>query len=188
VKPRLSISNASHRGYPYLLRVLAIIRSNQVRPADITYLPMAKRFFYLVVIMDWASRVVMSWRLSNPLDSAFCIDAMQEVNRYGCPEIFNPDEGCQFTADVFTDILYSNNIAISMDGQGWWQDNSFIERLWRSVQYEDVYLKPYADAAELRGSLSSYFKFDNEKRWHQNFDRKTPSMVYFDNLHKQGAA
>ena len=189
VKPRLSIPNASHRKYPYLLRGVVIDRSNQVWAADITYIPMAKGFCYLVAVMDWASRMVLSWRLSNTLDSAFCIDALQEaIDRYGCPEIFNTDQGCQFTADAFTDVLRANNIAISMDGKGRWQDNVFIERLWRSVKYEDVYLKSYASASELRAGLSEYFKFYNEMRWHQNFDRMTPAMVYFNHPHRQAAA
>jgi putative transposase len=189
VKPRLSVANTSHRKYPYLLRGLSIKCPNQVWATDITYIPMAKGFCYLVAIMDWASRMVLSWRLSNTLDSAFCIDALQEaIDRYGCPEIFNTDQGCQFTAEAFTDVLRSNNIAISMDGKGRWQDNVFIERLWRSVKYEDVYLKSYASPSELRAGLIDYFKFYNEKRWHQNFDRKTPSMVYYDQPHRQAAA
>lgn len=188
-KPRLSVPNIAHRKYPYLLRGVAITRPNQVWAADITYIPMAKGFCYLVAVMDWASRMVLSWRLSNTLDSAFCIDALQEaIDRYGCPEIFNTDQGCQFTADVFTDVLRSRNIAISMDGKGRWQDNVFIERLWRSVNYEDVYLKSYASASELRAGLTEYFNFYNEMRWHQNFDRMTPAMVYFDRPHRQAAA
>lgn len=189
VKPRLSIANISHRKYPYLLHGLVIDRSNQVWTADITYIPMVKGFCYLVAIMDWASRKVLSWRLSNTLDSDFCVNALQEaIDRYGCPEIFNTDQGCQFTSEVFTDVLRDNNIAISMDGKGRWQDNVFIERLWRSVKYEDVYLKAYASPSELRAGLSAYFKFYNEQRWHHNFDRKTPDMVYFDQPHRQAAA
>jgi putative transposase len=189
VKPRLSIPNISHRKYPYLLRGIVIDRPDQVWTADITYIPMAKGFCYLVAVMDWYSRMVLSWRLSNTLDSAFCIDALQEaIEQYGCPEIFNTDQGCQFTADAFTTVLRANNIAISMDGKGRWQDNVFIERLWRSVKYEDVYLKAYASASELRAGLTDYFKFYNMKRWHQNFDRKTPAMVYFNNPQKQAAA
>ncbi len=189
VKPRLSVANVSHRKYPYLLRGLDITRPNQVWSADITYIPMAKGFCYLVAIMDWASRMALAWRLSNTLDSAFCIDALQEaIDRYGCPEIFNTDQGCQFTAEAFTDVLRTNNIAISMDGKGRWQDNVFIERLWRSVKYEDVYLRSYGSASELRAGLTDYFKFYNEQRWHHNFDRKTPAMVYYDLPYRQAAA
>jgi putative transposase len=188
-KPRLSIANTSHRKYPYLLRGIDITCPNQVWATDITYIPMAKGFCYLVAIMDWASRMVLSWRLSNTLDSAFGIDALQEaIDRYGCPEIFNTDQGCQFTSDAFTSVLRSNNIAISMDGKGRWRDNVFIERLWRSVKYEDVYLKSYASPSELRAGLTDYFKFYNEKRWHQNFDMKTPAMVYYNQPHRQAAA
>ena len=189
VKPKLSWSNPKHAKYPYLLRDLQISRSNHVWCADITYIPMAKGFCYLVAIMDWSSRYVLAWRLSNTLDSAFCVDALEEaLANYGCPEIFNTDQGSQFTADVFTDTLKSNNIAISMDGKGRWMDNVFIERLWRSVKYEDVYLKSYGSMTETKRGLADYFKFYNEKRWHQNFDRKTPSMVYFDSLAQKQAA
>jgi putative transposase len=189
VKPRLSVPDVNHRKYPYLLRDLTITRPNQVWCSDITYIPMAKGFCYLVAVMDWASRMVLSWRLSNTLDSAFCIDALQEaIDRYGRPEIFNTDQGSQFTADAFTKVLQTNHIAISMDGKGRWQDNVFIERLWRSVKYEDVYLNSYASVSELRAGLTDYFKFYNEKRWHQNFDRMTPAMVYFDQPHRQAAA
>ena len=189
VKPKLSWSNPRHAKYPYLLRDIQITRANHVWCADITYIPMAKGFCYLVAIMDWSSRYVLAWRLSNTLDSAFCVDALEEaLANYGCPEIFNTDQGSQFTADVFTDTLKSNNIAISMDGKGRWMDNVFIERLWRSVKYEDVYLKSYASMTEAKRGLSDYFKLYNEKRWHQNFDRKTPSMVYFEKLAQKQAA
>jgi putative transposase len=189
VKPRLSIANICHRKYPYLLRGLAIDRPNHVWTADITYVPMAKGCCYLVVIMDWASRKALSWRLSNTLYSDFCVDALQEaIDQYGCPNIFNTDQGCQFTSEAFTDVLRDNNIAISMDGKGRWQDNVFIERLWRSVKYEDIYLKAYDSLSELRAGLSTYFKFYNELRWHHNFDKKTPDMVYFDKPHRQAAA
>ncbi len=190
VKPKLSRINPIHAKYPYLLRELQISRSNQVWCTDITYLPMARGFCYLVAIMDWHSRMVLAWRLSNTLDSSFCVEALEEaIANYGCPEIFNTDQGSQFTADVFIDTLKSNNIAISMDGKGRWMDNVFIERLWKSVKYEDVYLKAYPSMTEARRGLSDYFKFYNEKRWHQNFDRKTPSMVYFKSqTQKQAAA
>jgi putative transposase len=189
VKPRLSLPHPEHMKYPYLLRGLEINRANQVWTTDITYIPMAKGFCYLVAIMDWASRMVLSWRLSNTMDSAFCVDALEEaIARYGCPEIFNTDQGSQFTAETFTDALKSRSIAISMDGKGRWMDNVFIERLWRSVKYEDIYLKAYNSMAETKKGLAAYFTFYNEKRWHQNFDRKTPAMVYFDSLPQKQAA
>jgi len=189
VKPRLSLPHPEHVKYPYLLRGLEIKRANQVWATDITYIPMAKGFCYLVAIMDWASRMVLSWRLSNTLDSAFCVDALEEaIAKYGCPEIFNTDQGSQFTADTFTYALKSRGIAISMDGKGRWMDNVFIERLWRSVKYEDIYLKAYNSMAETKRGLTAYFTFYNEKRWHQNFDRKTPAMVYFDSLPQKQAA
>ncbi len=189
IKPKLSRSNPIHAKYPYLLRDIQIIKANQVWCADITYIPMARGFCYLVAIMDWHSRMVLAWRLSNTLDSSFCVEAMEEAVRiYGRPEIFNTDQGSQFTAEVFTGTLQANNIAISMDGKGRWMDNVFIERLWKSVKYEDVYLKSYGSMTEARRGLSDYFKFYNEKRWHQNFDRKTPGMVYFDSLAQKRAA
>ncbi len=189
VKPRLSLAHPGHVKYPYLLRGLEITRENHVWSTDITYIPMAKGFCYLVAIMDWASRMVLSWRLSNTLDSSFCVDALEEaIAKYGCPEIFNTDQGSQFTAEAFTDTLRSKNIAISMDGKGRWMDNVFIERLWRSVKYEDIYLKAYGSMAEVKKGLTSYFTFYNEKRWHQNFDRKTPAMVYYSTPQRQAAA
>lgn len=179
-KPRLSKAHPGHRKYPYLLRGLAITRPNQVWAADITYIPMAKGFCYLVAIIDWASRMVLSWRLSNTLDSSFCVEALQEaIAKYGCPEIFNTDQGSQFSSEAFTDILAENGISISMDGKGRWRDNVFIERLWKSIKYEDVYLKAYSSMAEVRKGLTDYFTFYNQKRWHQSLDRKTPAMVYF---------
>jgi putative transposase len=189
VKPRLSAPHPGHGKYPYLLRGLAITQANQVWSADITYIPMARGFCYLVAIMDWASRMVLSWRLSNSLDSAFCVDALEEaITRYGCPDIFNTDQGSQFTAESFTESLRSRNIAISMDGKGRWMDNVFIERLWKSVKYEDIYLKAYGSMAEVKKGLGAYFTFYNERRWHQNFDRKTPAMVYFSTLPQKQAA
>jgi len=189
VKPRLSLAHPEHRTYPYLLRGLEITRANHVWAADITYIPMAKGFCYLVAIMDWTSRMVLSWRLSNTLDSSFCVDALEEaIAKYGCPEIFNTDQGSQFTAEVFTDTLHSRGIAISMDGKGRWMDNVFIERLWKSVKYEDIYLKGYGSMAEVKKGLTAYFTFYNEKRWHQNFDRKTPAMIYSSTLPQRQAA
>lgn len=189
VKPKLSWAHPEHVKYPYLLRGLEITRANHVWCADITYIPMAKGFCYLVAVMDWASRMVLAWRLSNTLDSSFCVDALEEaMAKYGRPEIFNTDQGSQFTAEVFTDTLHSNGITISMDGKRRWMDNVFIERLWKSVKYEDIYLKAYGSLIEAKNGLSQYFKFYNEKRWHQTFDRKTPSMVYFDSLEQEQAA
>jgi len=189
VKPRLSLAHPEHKTYPYLLRGLEISRANHVWTADITYIPMAKGFCYLVAIMDWFSRMVLAWRLSNTLDSSFCVNALEEaMYKYGCPEIFNTDQGSQFTAETFTGALRSKGIAISMDGKGRWMDNVFIERLWKSVKYEDIYLKAYNSMAETKKGLTAYFKFYNEKRWHQNFDRKTPAMVYFGTLSQGQAA
>lgn len=148
-KPKTSKPHPDHKVYPYLLKGMEIIRPNQVWSADITYLPMARGFCYLVAVMDWASRKVLSWRLSNTLDALFCVDALQEaIARYGIPEIFNTDQGSQFTSEAFTDILNSHDIRISMDGKGRWLDNVFIERLWRSVKYEEVYLKAYGSIGE----------------------------------------
>ena len=156
--------------------------------ASKTYIAKARGFCYLVVIMDWWNSMVLAWILSNTLDSSFCVDALEEaMANYGCPEIFNTDQGSQFTADVFTGTLHSNNISISMDGKGRWMDNVFIERLWKSVKYEDVYLKVYGSMTEAKRGLSLYFKFYNDKRWHQNFDRKTPSMVYIGSLAQKQA-
>ena len=157
VKPRLSLAHPGHIKYPYLLRGLEIVRANHVWAADITYIPMSRGFCYLVAIMDWASRMVLSWRLSNTLDSAFCTDALEEaIEKYGCPDIFNTDQGSQFTTEAFTNILRSNSIGISMDGKGRWRDNVFIERLWKSVKYEDIYLKAYASMAKVKNGLASY--------------------------------
>jgi putative transposase len=189
VKPKLSMSHPAHLKYPYLLRGLEIKGANHVWAADICYLPMAKGFCYLVSIMDWASRMVLAWRVSNTLDSSFCVDALEEaISRYGCPEIFNTDQGSQFTSELFTGVLQSKGISISMDGKGRWMDNVFIERLWRSVKYEDIYLKAYGSLAEVKKGLTAYFKFYNEKRWHQNFDRKTPAMVYYNSLPQRQVA
>jgi putative transposase len=189
IKPRLSSSHPGHVKYPYLLRNLEITQANHVWAADITYIPMDRGFCYLVAIMDWASRMVLSWRLSNTLDSAFCVEALEDaISKYGGPTIFNTDQGSQFTAEAFTGALHSHGIAISMDGKGRWMDNVFIERLWKSVKYEDIYLKAYTSMAEVKTGLLRYFKFYNEKRWHNTFDRKTPAMVYFDNQSQKQAA
>ncbi len=189
IKPRLSIKHPQHPIYPYLLRGLDIIRPNHVWSADITYIPMERGFCYLVAVMDWASRMVLSWRLSNTLDSAFCVDALEEaLTTYGRPAIFNTDQGSQFTSQAFIDVLRSHDISISMDGQGRWMDNVFIERLWKSVKYEDIYLKAYGSMKELKKGLTDYFQFYNGKRWHNTFDKKTPAMVYFESLPQGQAA
>jgi putative transposase len=182
-KPRLSKPHPGHKVYPYLLRGMAITRANQVWATDITYLPMAKGFCYLVAIMDWASRRVLAWRLSNTLDVSFCTEALEEaIMRYGIPEIFNSDQGSQFTSEAFTGILNDNGIRISMDGRGRWMDNVFVERLWKSVKYEDVYLKAYDSIPAVRKGLKKYFEFYNCKRRHQGLDRKTPDNVYWSIL------
>jgi len=185
-KPRLSKPHPEHRVYPYLLRGLEITRANHVWATDITYLPMAKGFCYLVAVMDWASRKVLSWRLSNTLDTSFCVDALEEaIARYGIPEIFNTDQGSQFTSEEFTGILSGHGISISMDGKGRWRDNVFVERLWKSVKYEEVYLKAYDSMAQARTELGRYFEFYNQRRRHQGLDRKTPDEVYMATLPKE---
>lgn len=182
-KPRLSKPHPEHKVYPYLLKGLEISKANHVWSADITYIPMARGFCYLVAIMDWASRKVLAWRLSNTLDASFCTEALEEaIMTYGTPEIFNTDQGSQFTADDFIGVLKSHCIDISMDGKGRWLDNVFVERLWRSVKYEDVYLKAYSSIAEARQGLRAYFEFYNSRRRHQSLDRRTPDDVYWTTL------
>jgi putative transposase len=188
-KPKLSKSQPGHKVYPYLLRNLEINRANQVWATDITYLPMARGFCYLIAIMDWVSRKVLAWRLSNTLDASFCIDALEEaIGKYGTPEIFNTDQGSQFTSDAFIGILKKHDINISMDGLGRWMDNVYIERLWRSVKYEDVYLKAYRSIAEAREGLRDYFEFYNSQRRHQSLDRRTPDDVYWSMLPRKQVA
>jgi len=178
---RTSQPGQGHRIYPYLLRDLIIDRANQVWATDITYIPMAKGFMYLVAIIDWYSRRVLSWRVSNTLDTGFCIEALEEaLQRFGAPQIFNTDQGAQFTAEAFTDVLKQHGVDISMDGKGRWVDNVFVERLWRSVKYEDVYLHAYETPAELRVGLIRYFEFYNAGRRHSALDRRTPDAVYFE--------
>ena len=180
-KRNLSLANQTHKVYPYLLRGLTIDRPNQVWATDITFLPMARGFVYLVAVMDWYSRRVLSWRVSNTLDTSFCIDALSEaIERYGPPEIFNTDQGSQFTSDAFTGVLKHHQIQISMDGKGRWLDNVFVERLWRSVKYEEVYLKAYENITHARKSLGVYFNFYNAERRHQSLDRRTPDSLYYD--------
>lgn len=179
---KTSTPNKRHRVYPYLLRDLEINRSNQVWCTDITYIPMARGFAYLVAIMDWHSRKVLSWRISNVMEADFCIEALEEaIRRHGTPEIFNSDQGGQFTSQAFTDVLKHNGIRISMDGKGRWMDNVFIERLWRSVKYEEVYLKAYESVSQARAGLEEYFQFYNCKRKHQTL-KATPKAVYDANL------
>jgi putative transposase len=179
---RTSEPNRAHKIYPYLLKGLEINRSNQVWCTDITYLPMRKGFAYLVAIMDWHSRKVLSWRISNVMDTDFCVDALNEaLNQYGSPEIFNTDQGSQFTSEVFTGVLKQRGIKISMDGKGRWIDNVFIERLWRSVKYEEVYLHAYDDIPHARSNLKRYFEFYNAKRRHQVLGC-TPGKMYEDSL------
>lgn len=181
-KKNTSRANKAHKVYPYLLKGLDINRSNQVWCADITFLPMAKGFAYLVAIMDWHSRKVLAFNVSNVMDTDFCVQALkQAVNRYGKPEIFNTDQGSQFTSHDFTDELNKHAIQISMDGKGRWLDNVFIERLWRSVKYEEVYLHAYESISQAKTQLKNYFQFYNTKRKHQSLKAK-PDEVYYENL------
>ena len=177
-KPRLSASEKAHKRYPYLLRDVVIGRVYQVWSADITYLRLRGGFLYLVAVLDWHSRAVLSWELSTNLESAFCVDALKRALRTGRPEIFNTDQGVQFTSEAFTSVLEDRKIAISMDGRGRAFDNIFSERLWRTVKYEEVYLKDYADEAEARRELRRYFRFYNQERLHQALNYHTPSEVY----------
>jgi len=187
-KPNLSKANQAHKVYPYLLKNRVIDRPNQVWATDITYIPMARGFVYLVAIMDWYSRRVLSWRLSNTLDTSFCIEALEEaIEQHGAPEIFNTDQGSQFTSDEFTGILKQHGIRISMDGKGRWVDNVFVERLWRSVKYEEVYLKAYDSLGEARASLGNYFEFYNSERRHQSLGRRTPDNVYHEEVARKAA-
>jgi len=178
-KPNTSKKNQVHKVYPYLLRDIVIDHPNQVWCTDITYIRMPGGFVYLVAIMDWYSRKVLSWEVSSTMDDEFCVSALERAIRlYGVPEIFNTDQGAQFTGQAFVSALVANSIKISMDGKGRWVDNRFIERLWRSVKYEEVYLKEYGSVAELRHGLGQYFKFYNEERPHQSFESFTPDAVY----------
>ncbi len=177
-RPRTSKPAVGNKIYPYLLHGLPITRLNQAWAADITYIPMARGFLYLVVIMDWYSRYVLAWRLSNTLDADFCVDALQEALRKGTPEIFNTDQGSQFTSDAFTGILERHEVRISMDGKGSYNDNLFIERLWRTVKYEEVYLKAYQDGREARDGLGQYFRFYNDNRPHQALGYRTPAEIF----------
>jgi putative transposase len=178
-KPNTSRRHPDHVVYPYLLRGLVIDRPNQVWCADITYIPMAKGFVYLVVIMDWFSRRVLAWRLSTGMDTGFCVEALQEaLHRYGSPKIFNTDQGVHFTSADFTGVLTASDVRISMDGKGRYLDNIFIERLWRSLKYEDVYIKAYASVLEARRGIGGWLTFYNDERLHQALGYRTPSEVF----------
>jgi putative transposase len=180
--PRTSRPAPEHRIYPYLLRGLVIERVNQVWAADICYIPMAHGFLYLVAVMDWLSRYVLAWRLSNLLDSHFCVEALEDALSQGRPEIFNTDQGSQFTGDDFTDVLRVHGIAISMDGRGRFSDNIFVERLWRSLKYEEVYLKAYQNMGEARCGIAAYFEFYNHERLHQALGYRAPRQVFEETL------
>ena len=177
--PNTSLPHPQHKIYPYLLRGVNVTRPNHVWSTDITYIRLARGFAYLAAVIDWYSRKVLAWRLSNTLDSDFCVDCLeQSLRTYGTPDIFNTDQGCQFTSDAFTGVLKSHDIAISMDGRGRALDNIFVERLWRSVKHEDVYLKGYVDMLGLRLGLTEYFEFYNTERPHQSLGNRTPVEVY----------
>ncbi len=179
-RPKTSIANPQHRIYPYLLKGMDINQPNMVWATDITYIPMKRGFMYLVAVMDWYSRKVLSWRLSNTLDADFCVAALEEaISRYGVPEIFNTDQGAQFTGSKFTGVLKSNNIRISMDGRGRAYDNIFVERLWWTVKYHYVYLHEFGSGLELRVGLKDWFKFYNQNRPHHTFNGETPNEVYY---------
>lgn len=180
-KPNTSRKHPQHTVYPYLLRDLAITRPNQVWAMDITYIPMARGFVYLAAVVDWYSRRVLSWRVSITMDVQFCLDAVQEaIENHGAPEIFNTDQGSQFTSLAFTQLLRANDIRISMDGKGCWRDNIFVERLWRTIKYEEVYLRAYASVSEAKASLARYLDFYNARRPHSRLDDLAPDRVYFN--------
>ena len=180
-KPRTTKPQHGHKIFPYLLRNLAIERPNQVWAADITYIPIGRGFLYLVAVIDWASRAVLAWRLSNTMDVSFCVSALEEaMARFGRPEIFNTDQGSQFTSAAFTGTLAASGIKISMDGRGRWMDNVFIERLWRSLKYEDIYLKGYVDGREAKAGIASWMAFYNLHRPHQALANRTPMAVWRD--------
>jgi len=180
-RPNTSKPAPGHKVYPYLLRKLAVTRPNQVWAMDITYIPMRRGFVYLAAVVDWASRRVLSWRLSISMEADFCIEAVEEaLERYGKPEIFNTDQGSQFTSEAFTGLLIRNGIKISMDGKGAWRDNVFVERIWKSVKYEEVYLRAYDSVPEARASIGRYLTFYNTRRPHSSLDRKTPDQAYFN--------
>jgi putative transposase len=182
-RPNTSRPAPGHRIYPYLLRGLAITRPNQAWAMDITYIPMARGFVYLAAVVDWFSRRVLAWRLSITMDTSFCIEALDEaLSKNEKPEIFNTDQGSQFTSEAFTWQLKENGIAISMDGKGRWRDNVFVERIWKSIKYEEVYLHAYASVTEARQSIGRYIEFYNSTRPHSSLKARTPDQVYFNRL------
>jgi putative transposase len=187
--PRTTKPEPGHKIYPYLLRGIEVTRPNQVWAMDITYIQMARGFVYLAVVLDWFSRRVLSWRLSITMEAAFCVETLEDaLARHGKPEIVNTDQGSQFTGAAFTGVLYQNEIAISMDGKGAWRDNVFVERLWRSVKYEEVYLKAYDSVSEARASIGRYLDFYNRRRPHSSLDGGTPDQAYFTALPLRAAA
>jgi putative transposase len=177
-KPRLSLAGRGHRVFPYLLRNVRIERADQVWSSDITYVPLATGFMYLAAIIDWYSRYVLTWRLSNTLDGSFCLEMLEEALSRGKPEVFNTDQGTQFTAEAWTRRLQTAGVAVSMDGRGRCLDNVFVERLWRTVKYENVYLRGYTTVPQLQEGLECYFPFYNNERLHQALDYQTPAAVY----------
>ncbi len=188
-RPRTSQRHPAHPVYPYLLRTLTVDRPNQVWAADLTYIPMARGFVFLVAILDWCTRKVLTWRVSPTLTSDCCVAALEEaLDRFGLPVIFNTDQGAQFTSETFLDVLRTQQIQISMDGQGCWRDNVLVERLWRSVKYEEVYLHAYDTIADVRAGLARYFAFYNQRRPHTALGRRTPDAVYFSALPHLAAA
>lgn len=182
-RPRTTKPEPGHKIYPYLLRDMVITKPNQVWAMDITYIPMARGFVYLAAVLDWASRRVLSWRLSITMEAGFCVEALEEaLAKHGKPQIFNTDQGSQFTGSAFTGVLKRNDIAISMDGKGAWRDNVFVERLWRSIKYEEVYLRAYDSVGEARQSIGRYLEFYNRRRPHSSLDGMTPDQAYFTPL------
>ena len=188
-RPRTTTAEPGHKIYPYLLGGMEITRPNQVWAMDITYIPMTRGFVYLAVVLDWFSRRVLSWGVSITMEAAFCVETLEDaLARYGKPEIFNTDQGSQFTGTAFTGMLIKNGIAISMDGKGAWRDNVFVERLWRSVKYEEVYLRAYDTVSEARASIGRYLEFYNRRRPHSSLDGSTPDHAYFTPLPLRMAA
>jgi putative transposase len=188
-RPRTTKPEPGHKIYPYLLGGIEITRPNQVWAMDITYIPMARGFVYLAVVLDWFSRRVLSWRVSITMEAAFCVETLEEaLAKHGKPEIFNTDQGSQFTGAAFTGVLNQNGIAISMDGKGAWRDNVFVERLWRTVKYEEVYLRAYDSVSEARTSIGGYLDFYNRRRPHSSLDGVTPDQAYFNPLPFRAAA
>src|SRR6516225_788420 len=188
-RPSTSKPAPGHRIYPYLLRGLTIDRANQVWAIDITYIPMARGFVYLAAVMDWFARRILAWRLSNTMGVSFCIDAVEDaLAKYGCPQIFNTDQGSQFTSAEFTSVLINNGISISMDGKAAWRDNVFVERFWRTIKYEEVYLHAYDSIGEARQAIGRYLDFYNARRPHAALDRRTPDQAYYDPLPLRTAA